>query len=122
MRWTCRYPASSSRTPNVAAASLADSRSWAKTAAVIAATGVILTAAYILWMIQRVYLGKLREEYAQYPDATARETAILIPMAALAIFMGIMPQCVFGLMNGSLAALFDVVKAAGSSVAMVVGG
>ena len=86
--------------------------SWAKPMAVIAATGVILTAAYILWMIQRVYLGKLREEYAHYPDATARETAILVPMAALAIFMGIMPQYVFGLMNGTLTNLWDVIDTA----------
>jgi NADH-quinone oxidoreductase subunit M len=84
--------------------------SWAKPMAVVAATGVILTAAYILWMIQRVYLGKLREEYAHYPDATARETAILVPMAALAIFMGIMPQYVFGLMNGTLTNLWDVIE------------
>ncbi len=75
---------------------------WAKPMAVIAAFGVVLTAAYILWMIQRVYLGKLREEYAHYPDATARETAILFPMAVLAIFLGILPKYTFDLMNGTI--------------------
>ncbi len=83
---------------------------WAKPAAIISAFGVVLTAAYILWMIQRVYLGKLREEYAHYPDATARETAILIPMAVLAIFLGILPKYTFDLMNGTLDQMIDLVK------------
>jgi NADH:ubiquinone oxidoreductase subunit 4 (subunit M) len=53
-------------------------------------------------MIQRVYLGAKREEYAHFPDATARETAILFPMAVLAIFMGVLPRYTFDLMNGTL--------------------
>ncbi len=80
---------------------------WAKSFAVISAFGVVLTAAYILWMIQRVYLGKKREEY-EYPDATARETAILVPMAALAIFMGILPKYTFDLMNGTLNSIIEL--------------
>ncbi len=81
---------------------------WAKTFAVVAAFGVVLTAAYILWMIQRVYLGKKREEYASFPDATARETAILFPMAVLAIFMGILPKYTFDLMNGTLGDIINL--------------
>jgi NADH-quinone oxidoreductase subunit M len=95
---------------------------WAKSAAVVAAFGVILTAAYILWMIQRVYLGKLREEYAHFPDISARETAILVPMAALALFMGILPQYTFDLMNGTLSDVLDVVRPALEQVAVAVGG
>ncbi len=91
--------------------------SWAKPMAVIAAFGVVLTAAYILWMIQRVYLGKLREEYAHYPDATARETAILVPMAILAIFLGILPKYTFDLMNGTID---DLVHVVGPSVQHVI--
>jgi NADH-quinone oxidoreductase subunit M len=83
---------------------------WAKSMAVVAAFGVVLTAAYILWMIQRVYLGAKREEYADFPDASARETAILFPMAALAIFMGIMPRYTFDLMNGTLSDLLNIIK------------
>jgi len=76
---------------------------WAQTVAVIAAFGVVLTAGYILWMIQRVYLGPRREEYAGYPEATARETSILVPFAALAILLGILPQqALFNFMNGTL--------------------
>jgi NADH-quinone oxidoreductase subunit M len=71
--------------------------------AIIAASGVILTAGYILWMIQRVYLGKARPEYAGFPDATGRELAILAPMAILAIALGILPkQTLLDFVTGSL--------------------
>jgi len=76
---------------------------WAKPFAVIAATGVILTAGYILWMIQRVYLGKQREEYQGLPDSSARETVVLGAMGLVAILLGILPeQSLFRFMNGTL--------------------
>ena len=76
---------------------------WAYPMAIIAAAGVILTAGYILWLIRRVYLGKEREEYAGFPDASARETFVLLPMAVLAIALGLFPaQTLFNYMNGTL--------------------
>jgi NADH-quinone oxidoreductase subunit M len=81
---------------------------WARSLGVLAAFGAVLTAAYILWMIQRVYLGKKREEYAEFSDVSAREVAILVPMAALAIFMGILPSYTFDLMNGTLDSIVHV--------------
>ncbi len=95
---------------------------WAMPMAVIAAFAVILTAGYILWMIQRVYLGKLREESAAYPDATARETAILLPMAVLAIFMGILPQYTFDLMNGTIDGVIRLFGDTASGAMAMVGG
>ncbi len=82
---------------------------WAKPFAVIAATGVILTAGYILWMIQRVYLGKQREEYAGFPDSSAREFAVLAPMGVVALLLGILPdQSLFRFMNGTLHQIADL--------------
>ncbi|MFH1108613.1 MAG: NADH-quinone oxidoreductase subunit M [Planctomycetota bacterium] len=76
---------------------------WAYPMAILAAAGVILTAGYILWLIRRVYLGKEREEYADYADASPRETFILVPMAVLCIAMGVLPmQTVFNFTNGTL--------------------
>src|SRR5262249_52142868 len=53
-----------------------DKYPWAVPMAILAAAGVILTAGYILWLIQRVYLGKAREEYKDFPEATAREMLV----------------------------------------------
>src|SRR3954452_6977446 len=61
--------------------------------AVISAAVVILTAGYILWAIQRVYLGA--EYRGPHPEAltpmTGREFAIAAPLLALAIFFGVFP-------------------------------
>jgi NADH-quinone oxidoreductase subunit M len=89
---------------------------WAYPMAILAAAGVILTAGYILWLIRRVYLGKEREEYADYPDASPRETFILVPMAVLCIALGVLPmQTVFNFTNGTLnVMLTHVTKSVGS--------
>jgi NADH-quinone oxidoreductase subunit M len=76
---------------------------WAKWMAILAAFGVVITAGYILWMIQRVYLGKPRAEYGGFPEVTAREILILAPLAVLAILLGILPtHTLFNFMDGTL--------------------
>jgi NADH-quinone oxidoreductase subunit M len=85
---------------------------WAKPAAVMAAFGVILTAGYILWLMQRVYLGKQKPEYAGFSDASAREVFVLAPMGILAIALGIFPQqTLFRFMNGTLDNIVSMFRA-----------
>ena len=86
---------------------------WAVPMAILAAAAVVLTAGYILWMIRRVYLGREREEYKGFPDASTRETMILVPLAALCILLGVFPmQTVFNFTNGTLDLMLEhVVKA-----------
>ena len=89
--------------------------SWAIPMAILAAFGAILTAGYILWMIQRVYLGPAKEEYKAYPQATRTELAILAPMAFLCILLGVLPKhTVFNFMNGTLDLLVEHVTQAGA--------
>jgi NADH-quinone oxidoreductase subunit M len=72
--------------------------------AVIAASGVILTAGYILWAVQRVYLGA--EYKGPHADAitpiTERETLVAGVLLGLCILMGIFPDYMFGKMQGSV--------------------
>ena len=66
--------------------------SWpfSRSMVVVASLGVILAAAYILWMFQRVFYGEVTNpKNASLPDLTLRETAVLLPLVALAIFMGV---------------------------------
>lgn len=86
-----------------------DWMTWARPMAVIAAFGVVLTAGYILWMLQRVYLGKRREEYAGFAEATAREIFILTPFAVLVVALGVLPdQTLFRFMNGTLTQITEM--------------
>ena len=60
---------------------------------IVAATGVILSAAYLLWTVQRVAFGPLRhEEQGKYPDLTLREKFSLYPLVALTLLFGIWPH------------------------------
>jgi NADH-quinone oxidoreductase subunit M len=65
----------------------------AKTFAVLGATGVILSAVYLLWMLQRVLFGETtKKENQQLEDLDAREKAALLPLVAMAIIMGVAPM------------------------------
>jgi NADH-quinone oxidoreductase subunit M len=61
--------------------------------AAFAATGVILSATYMLWMFQRVNYGPVtHEENAGLPDLRARELAVVVPIIATCVIMGIFPN------------------------------
>ncbi|MCC6123412.1 MAG: NADH-quinone oxidoreductase subunit M [Pirellulales bacterium] len=78
--------------------------SYSTALAVLAASVVVLTAGYILWTIQRVYLGA--EYKGPHGDAitpiTFRETAIAVPLLALAVVFGVYPKAMFDYMSPSI--------------------
>src|SRR6266542_1104111 len=74
---------------------------------IISATSVIITAAYYLWAIHRMFLGKLNPAYKGYPDLNWRERFTLYPLGAFAIFLGFYPQWILGPINSTLHALIQ---------------
>jgi NADH-quinone oxidoreductase subunit M len=61
--------------------------------AIVGAIGVILSAVYLLWMMQRVFFGEVtKQENAELKDLNLREKAALIPLVAMAVIMGIGPM------------------------------
>jgi NADH-quinone oxidoreductase subunit M len=77
---------------------------------IISATSVVITAAYYLWAIHRMFLGKLNEAYRGYPDLNWRERMMLYPLGAIAIFLGFYPQAILGTINSTLHALVENVR------------
>ena len=64
-----------------------------KTFAVLAATGVILAAVYMLWMFQRVMFGKLdKQENQRLVDLSGREIAVLVPIVVFIVWIGVYPN------------------------------
>jgi NADH-quinone oxidoreductase subunit M len=80
------------------------------TLVVISATSVIITAAYYLWAIHRMFLGKLNPVYKGYPDLNWRERIALYPLGVIAIVLGFYPQAILGSINGTLSALIKSVQ------------
>ncbi len=65
---------------------------WDPRFAVFAASGVILSAVYMLWMFQRVNYGPVTHDAnLKLPDLTVRERWVIVPVVAAAVFMGVFP-------------------------------
>jgi len=79
---------------------------------VVAASAVVLTAGYMLWALQRVYLGPPNEKYRGFPDMTGRELFTLVPLGAIVIFLGIYPRPILNLQSPALLRLNARVLAA----------
>jgi NADH-quinone oxidoreductase subunit M len=76
----------------------------------LCAMSVIITAAYYLWTIQRMFLGNLNPKYSHLPDLNWRERATLYPLAALTLLFGFYPNVMLTLINTDLYRLLDAVK------------
>jgi NADH-quinone oxidoreductase subunit M len=59
---------------------------------VVAATGVILAALYLLWAYQRVFHGEPDDENRAFPELRLKEAALLLPFIGVIVFTGIYPK------------------------------
>ncbi len=76
--------------------------------ALVATSGVILSAAYALWLYRRVMFGELiRESLKGIADMDARERAIFAPLVFFTLLLGIYPSLVTDLIGPSVAALLE---------------
>jgi len=77
--------------------------------AILACTGVILTAGYMLWTIQRVFFGPQKPEYQDFPEIDRRELSVLVPLSIMAILLGILPTVFFFAMTeGTVAVMYKL--------------
>jgi NADH-quinone oxidoreductase subunit M len=74
--------------------------------AVLAAMTVVLTASYILWTLQRVFMGT-NPQYKNYSDMTVREIVCAVPLVVLAVLLGVLPGLVLNWMEPSVTGLVD---------------
>ena len=71
--------------------------------AALAATGVILGAAYMLWLYRRVFFGQLtKDELKAILDLDRREVAVFAPLVAVVLWMGIYPDSFLNVMHASV--------------------
>jgi len=76
---------------------------------ILATLGIILNAAFFLWVFQKIFLGPLNTTYKELPDINFRELVTLVPLGVLVILLGVYPMPVLDLMKsavGNLLTLF----------------
>ena len=87
----------------------------------VAAFGVVLTAAYILWMFNRIYMGKPRPDYGDYEPVSRREKWIMAVLGIAAIAFGIVPWLVFGITADTFAGIMEMLTPSSESVTALFG-
>ncbi len=63
-----------------------------KVLTILSTIGIVVGAAYFLWTLQRVFLGKLNPKYEELPEINKREILTLVPLGILTIVLGIWPN------------------------------
>ncbi|MCX7918930.1 MAG: NADH-quinone oxidoreductase subunit M [bacterium] len=72
---------------------------------IIAVIGIVLTAGYILYMLQRILLGPFNEKWNALTEINKRELSTLIPLIILTILIGVYPALLLNLINPTITTL-----------------
>jgi NADH-quinone oxidoreductase subunit M len=72
---------------------------YAQVFAVLASIGVVLGAAYLLWMYQRTMFQQANEKWLGLKDLGAREIVTLVPLVGMAIWIGLYPHTFLNLLH-----------------------
>jgi NADH-quinone oxidoreductase subunit M len=84
---------------------------WSRPVAVLATTGIVFAAVYLLWMYQRVIFGELRHpENRQLSDLNAREIWTLVPILVLIVWIGVYPKPFTAVAETAVADLLQTVR------------
>ena len=80
-----------------------------RTAMVLGAVGTVLTAGYMLWMLQKVNLGEPKEEWKDhhFHDVDRFELAAWVPLIILIVLIGIYPRVIFGATTEAVVSLVE---------------
>jgi NADH-quinone oxidoreductase subunit M len=84
-----------------------------KTLGVLAATGIIIGAAYMLWLYQRVFFLETNPKIQEHPDMDMREIMTIVPLIILVLWIGIYPNTFLSFMDASVQNLINRVNTAG---------
>jgi NADH-quinone oxidoreductase subunit M len=86
--------------------------------ALVATSGVILSAAYGLWLYRRVVMGELiKQSLKSITDMDRREKAIFAPLVAMTLLLGVYPSLVTDIIGPSVSALVGQVETAQAAYA-----
>ncbi len=77
---------------------------------IISTLGILLGAGYMLWTLQRIFLGKLNEKWNTLKDLETREYLMFAPLTIIIIFLGVNPSAMLNMMTTSVNTLVNLVN------------
>jgi NADH-quinone oxidoreductase subunit M len=89
---------------------LLGSYQYSKVVTGLSTVGIILAAAYLLYMVQRVLLGKLNPKWTALTDINVREVLTLVPLMVFILGIGLYPRIILDYMIPTLDALLKTIK------------
>ena len=72
--------------------------------------GILVTAIFMLTILQRVFNGPLNEKWSKFPDLTLTERALVALPIALMFVLGLYPQLVLGVVNATVIRMVEQLK------------
>src|SRR5690242_9019880 len=72
--------------------------------------GLLLTAVFLLTLVQRVFHGPLNPKWTSLPDLTSGERAVVLPALALMLFLGVYPQAVLAVVNSTVVQMVQYLR------------
>jgi NADH-quinone oxidoreductase subunit M len=82
----------------------------AKWAAALSVLGLLVTAIFLLTILQRVWSGPLGSQHASFADLTLAERLIALPAVGLMFVLGVWPQLILGVVNRSVLQMVEGLK------------
>jgi NADH-quinone oxidoreductase subunit M len=79
-------------------------------AAAFSTLGLLVTAVFILTIMQKVWSGPLETRWSQFLDLTVSERLVVIPALALMLVLGLWPQLVLGRINSTVLQMVEALK------------
>ena len=80
---------------------------WATALSVL---GLLITAVFLLTILQRVFNGPLNPKWSQLPDLTLRERMAVLPPLGLMLVLGVYPQALLGLVNSTVVQMVQYLR------------
>jgi NADH-quinone oxidoreductase subunit M len=77
---------------------------------ILSTLGILMTAAFLLYALQRVFLGALPAKYENFKDMSGREAFTLIPFAFLCILIGVMPSLILDKMAATMQSIQEMLS------------
>lgn len=75
---------------------------------ILSISGIVITAAYFLIMLQKVFLGKFNERWKDFTDMDTRELVSVVPLVVIMVVLGVLPHFVLNLSNVTVTNLISL--------------